>query len=234
MIPRLCRFAVEHMLLLFVGAFIAMAWVNAHPESYYPLVTAIAFVVNDIAMVFFFALITKEVVEATAPDGMLHPWRRATLPVITSIGAVAIPALIHIAFVQAVDEPMFSRAWPIPTAVDVAVSYFVARVIFGQHPVIPFLLLLGISTNAIGLGVVGLFYPTRDLHLVSGAILMAVAIGLAGVLRRARLKKLAGPISSSPAAPCRGGHSIGGLSSCSCPRSGCVHAARGARSGILR
>ena len=33
-------------------------------------------------MVFFFALITKEVVEATAPGGVLHPWRRALLPVI--------------------------------------------------------------------------------------------------------------------------------------------------------
>ena len=38
-------------------------------------------------MVFFFALMTKEVVEATAPGGVLHPWRRALLPVIAAIGA---------------------------------------------------------------------------------------------------------------------------------------------------
>ena len=71
------------------------------PESYYRFTYAIAFAVNDVAMMFFFALMTKEVVEATAPDGVLHPWRRALLPVIAAIGATIVPALIYIRAVDA-------------------------------------------------------------------------------------------------------------------------------------
>ena len=57
-------------------------------------------------MVFFFALMTKEVVEATAPGGVLHPWRRALLPVIAAIGATLVPALIYVRAVDLLDEPM--------------------------------------------------------------------------------------------------------------------------------
>src|SRR4030095_6290862 len=93
-VPRLSRFALEHLLLLPLGACIALVWVNTGPESYYRFTYAIAFAVNDVAMIFFFGLMTKEVVEATAPDVVLHPWRRALLPVIAAIGATLIPALI--------------------------------------------------------------------------------------------------------------------------------------------
>ena len=86
-LPRLSWFAVEHLLLLPLGALIAMVWVNTVPESYYRFTYAVSFAVNDVGMVFFFALITKEVVEAMVPGGVLHPWRRALLPVIASIGA---------------------------------------------------------------------------------------------------------------------------------------------------
>ncbi len=105
-VPRLSRFAVEHLLLLPLGAAIALVWVNLLPESYFTFSYAIAFAVNDIAMVFFFALITKEVVEATAAGGVLHPWRRALLPVVASIGAMVVPALLHIQIVEALEEPM--------------------------------------------------------------------------------------------------------------------------------
>ncbi len=40
-------------------------------------------------MVLFFGLITKEVVEATAAGGVLHPWRRAAAPAVASLGLVA-------------------------------------------------------------------------------------------------------------------------------------------------
>ena len=130
-VPRLSRFAVEHLLLLPLGALIALVWVNTGPESYYSFTYAISFAVNNVAMVFFFALMTKEVVEATAPDGVLHPWRRALLPVIASIGATMVPALIYIRVVDVLDEPMLAVGWPVSFATDIAVSYFVARIIFG-------------------------------------------------------------------------------------------------------
>ena len=149
-VPRLSRFAVEHLALLPLGALIALVWVNTAPESYYPFTSAISFAVNDVAMVLFFALMTKEVVEATAPGGVLHPWRRAMLPVCASIGAAAVPALIYVRIVDAFDEPMLSIGWPVSLSTDLAIAYFVARLIFRTHPVIPFLLLLGIASDALG------------------------------------------------------------------------------------
>ena len=129
-VPRLSEFAVEHLLLLPLGAAIALVWVNTAPESYYRFTYAIAFAVNDVAMMFFFALVTKEVVEATAPGGVLHPWRLALMPVMASIGATLIPALIYSRAVDALDEPILSIAWPVLLATDIAVSYFIARIIF--------------------------------------------------------------------------------------------------------
>jgi len=186
-VPRLSWFALEHLFLLPLGALIALIWVNLRPESYYRFTYAIAFAVNDIAMVFFFALMTKEVVEATAPGGVLHPWRRALLPVVASIGATAVPALIYIWIVGVLDEPVLADGWPVPFATDLAVSYFVARQVFRSHPAIPFLLLLAIASDALGFVAVALVDPT-DLRLAGGVLILAIAMSIAHGLRRARVK----------------------------------------------
>jgi NhaA family Na+:H+ antiporter len=67
-------------------------------------------------------------------------------------------------------------------------SYFVARLIFRQHAAIAFLLLLGIASDAFGFLALALFDPVRDLRLVSGALLLAVAIVMAAGLRRWQVK----------------------------------------------
>ena len=187
-VPRLSRFAVEHLLLLPLGGLIALVWANAAPESYFHFAFAIAFAVNDVAMVLFFALITKEVVEATAPDGVLHPWRRALLPVMAAIGATIIPAIIYVRVVDVLDEPMLAIGWPVTFATDIAVSYFIARIIFRPHPAIPFLLLLAIASNILGFLALAIWHPTEDIRLGVGTLLMAVAIGVAFGLRRARVR----------------------------------------------
>ena len=182
-VPRLSRFAVEHLLLLPLGALIAMVWVNTAPESYYRFSFTIAFAVNEIAMAFFFALMTKEVVEATAPGGVLHSWRRAMLPVIAAVAATALPALIYGRVVAALDEPMLDLAWPVAMATDLAIGYFVLRLIFRSHPVIPFFLLLGIGADALGFLALALLNPTREVDLVTGVALLSVAGLLAAGLR---------------------------------------------------
>jgi len=187
-LPRLWAFALEHLLLLPVGASVALIWANAAPESYYRATYAIAFAVNDVAMVFFFALVTKEVVEATAPGGVLHPWRRASMPAIAALAATALSALIHVWVVDALDEPALEIAWPVTFGTDIALSYFVARIIYGRHPIIPFVLLLAITSDALGFFAVALFEPVPDLHLVQGTMIMALAIAIAAMLRRARVK----------------------------------------------
>ncbi len=178
---------MEHLLLLPLGGLIALVWVNTGPESYFGFTYAISFAVNDVAMVFFFALITKEVVEATAPDGVLHPWRRGLVPVIASIGATMVPAMIYVRVVDVLDEPILAIGWPVSFATDIAVSYFIARLIFGRHPAIPFLLLLAIASNILGFLALAIWHPTEDVRL-GGALIMAVAIGIALGLRRARVR----------------------------------------------
>jgi Na+:H+ antiporter, NhaA family len=187
-VPRLSQFAVEHLLLLPLGGLIALVWANTGPESYFGLTYAISFAVNDVAMVFFFALITKEVVEATAPNGVLHPWRRALLPVIASIGATMVPAMIYVRVVDLLDEPVLALGWPVSFATDIAVSYFIARLIFRPHPAIPFLLLLAIASNILGFLALAMWHPTEDVRLGGGTLMMAVALGVAFGLRRARVR----------------------------------------------
>src|SRR6185436_2196950 len=129
-----------------------------------------------------------EVVEATAPGGVLHTWRRALLPVLVAIGVGAVTALLHIQAAEWFDEPMLATGWPVTFAIDLAFSYFIARLIFRpHHPAIPFLLLLGIASDTFGFVAVALFNPSRDLHLGVGAILVLVAMTIASGLRRAKV-----------------------------------------------
>ncbi len=187
--PRLSQFAVEHLLLLPIGAGLALIWVNVRPESYFRFSYAAAFAVNDVALVFFFALMMKEVVEATAPGGVLHTWRRALLPVIAAVGVAAIAALLHIRAAEWFDEPMLATGWPVTFAIDLAFSYFIARLIFRpHHPAIPFLILLGIASDGLGFVAVALFNPSRELHLGIGAILLLVAMTIASGLKRAKVR----------------------------------------------
>lgn len=188
-VPRLSRFAIEHLLLLPLGVVIALVWANTAPESYYRFTFSIAFVVNDVAIALFFGLITKEVVEATVPGGVLHPWRRAMLPMVASLGASAVPAFVHGRIVEGLDEPMLTDGWPVTLATDLAVGYFFARVIFGRrHPAVPFFLLLGIASDATGFVMVAVFGPARTVQVASGLLIMMAAIAIAAGLRRQRVR----------------------------------------------
>src|SRR5438128_3048241 len=178
---------VEHSLLLPLGALLALVWANTALGSYRRFAHALEFAVNDVGMVFFFALATKEIVEATAPGGALHTWRRAALPAVAAIGGMIAPALIYTIYVNATYPPL-ARGWAIPCATDIAFSYLVAKAVFRRHPAIPFLLLLAIADDAIGLIILALFYPVGDLRIGVGLILMAAAIGAAFALRRIDVK----------------------------------------------
>jgi NhaA family Na+:H+ antiporter len=185
---RASVFVLEYLLALPVGCAAALAWANTGPESYYRFAHATAFVVNDIGMVFFFALITKEVAEATLPGGALHPWRRAALPVVAAIGSVLVSIAIYLAVNHYFGEHMLEDGWVAACAIDIPGTYVIARLIFGRHPAVPFLLLLAIAADGIGLAAVAVLHPVGDAHPVIGLFLMVAALGGAAVLRHRRVK----------------------------------------------
>ena len=179
------RSALDNSILMITGAGIALVWANLSPESYERVTHPVHFAVNDIAMVFFFGLATKEIVEATAPGGALHSLRRAAVPVIAAAGGMAGPALLYVGMALAAGAPELLRGWAIPAATDIAFSYLVARVIFGTtHPAVPFLLLLAIADDALGLLILAVFYPSGEIRPLLFAALLVVACGAAWVLRR--------------------------------------------------
>jgi NhaA family Na+:H+ antiporter len=171
--------------LLVLGTVLALVWANVARESYERVAHAMEFVVNDIGMAFFFALAAKEVVEATAPGGALHSPRRSAVPLVAALGGMIGPALIYLALVFLINEPNLLRGWAIPCATDIAFSYLVARLIFGpKHPGIPFLLLLAIADDALGLLILAVFYPTGALRPIEFAVFLSVALAIAWALRR--------------------------------------------------
>lgn len=184
---RALRRAVELSLVLPAGALIALTWANTAHDSYERFADVLHFAVNDVGMVFFFGLAAKEVVEATAPGGALHTWRRAALPVAAAIGGMAGPALIYSAFVLLQGVPELARGWAIPCATDIAFSYLVAKAIFHDHPAIPFLLLLAIADDALGLIILALFYPAGTVRIGMALGIMTAAVAVLFVIRMRRV-----------------------------------------------
>ena len=183
---RVLKFILDNSLLLLGGAMAGLVWANLALDSYTRFTHALHFFVNDIAMVFFFALVTKEVYEAMLPGGPLSERRQAAMPVLAAVGGMAVPAAIYALFVLwlgRADELM--RGWAIPCATDIAFSYLAARVVFrAGHPAIPFLLLLAIADDVLGLIVLALFYPQGSVNfeLLAGGLVLALLATL--VLRR--------------------------------------------------
>jgi len=184
----LAEYVIEHSLVLAVGSAIAIVWANTpDAERYYRIAARLEFAVNDVGMVFFFALAAKEIVEATSPGGALHTWRRAALPAVAAVGGMIAPALIYVAYVNYSTQTVLMAGWAVPCATDIAFSYLVAKAIYvrHQHPAIPFLLLLAIADDAMGLAILAAVYPVRELHLLVGSLVMAIALILSIGLRRA-------------------------------------------------
>ena len=206
------RFLLENSLFLIFGAIAALIWANIDYEAYHHFVEmdlghfdwighakfedgqlverhfTLHFLVNDIFMAFFFAIAGKEVWEATLPGGPLNNPKQAAAPLIATIGGMAGPAGAYVLGAIVIGKwAVLSNGWAIPTATDIAFSYLVARLVFGNgHPAIPFLLLLAIADDAMGLIIIAIFYPSGPIELVWMLLPVgAMAVGL--LMRRMRI-----------------------------------------------
>jgi NhaA family Na+:H+ antiporter len=184
-LARLARYILENSLLLLAGTVAAVVWANLDLAGYTRLAHPLQFWVNDIGMVFFFALAAKEVFESMLPGGALASPRRAMSPLLAAVGGMAVPAAIYVALASTMGPDALTRGWAIPCATDIAFSAMVARVIFPRtHPAIPFLLLLAIADDALGLIILAIFYPSGAISFPALTFLMAAACAIAFWLRR--------------------------------------------------
>jgi NhaA family Na+:H+ antiporter len=181
------RFILDNSLLLLAGTIAAVVWANIDRTTYDAVAHPLHFWVNDVGMAFFFALAAKEVFEATLPGGALASPRRALSPLAAAVGGMAAPALIYLALTFIRGPAELARGWAIPCATDIAFSAMVARMIFPRaHPAVPFLLLLAIADDALGLIILAVFYPSGRLSLSAPVALMVTAVLVALWLRRRR------------------------------------------------
>jgi NhaA family Na+:H+ antiporter len=123
------------------------------------------------------------------PGGALRGVSRAAVPVICAIGGMAGPAVIYLLGAAFIGQfTAVGRGWAIPCATDIAFSYMIALMVFGKgHPAVPFLLLLAIADDALGLIILAAFYPQKAMQPL-WLLLTLVAVILGLVLRRRRVR----------------------------------------------
>ncbi len=206
---HILHFVFNNSLLLILGAAAAMLWANIDFAGYrgvvaWPLlhssyfgalhdgerVLDLRYLVNDVLMALFFAVAGREVWIAMLPGGDLHQVRRAAVPVLCAVGGMAGPAVVYILGAVCLGrEGELGRGWAIPTATDIAFSYLVAKMIFGRgHAAVTFLLLLAIADDALGMGVLAVFYPQEPVH-AAWLLLSLGAVGVGLGFRALRIRR---------------------------------------------
>lgn len=182
------KFFVENSLLLILGTTAGLVWANIDFDRYSFISHHLHFLINDIGMAFFFGIAAKEVFESLLPGGPLDSIKKAAMPVMATIGGMTFPALLYISGAMLLSRNDLLKGWAIPCATDIAFSYMVARVAFGaKHPAIPFLLILAIADDALGLIILALFYPAGPINFLVFLLLTGAALTSAFVLRRLRV-----------------------------------------------
>jgi Na+:H+ antiporter, NhaA family len=186
-VARLLDRFVHLYLALPAGVAIALVWANAMPEPYFVFAHSLAFPVNEIGMALFVGLIMQEIVEAVMPGGALHSWRRWSLPLLAAAGGMAGSAGMYLAYVRGHYESILETGWPIACAIDIAAAYYVLKTILPRSGALPFVLLLAIATNLVGMLVIAPQYQVVAVH-GGGLGVMLVALGIAGAMRALRVR----------------------------------------------
>jgi len=180
-----------------LGVIAAVVWANMDIHGYHEAIhwvpfgekVNLHFFVNEVFMVIFFGIATKEITEACLPGGALNPPRRAINPLFATVGGVVGPIGMFFLFLAITGDSAPSNGWGIPTATDIALAWLVARLVFGKgHPAVSFLLLLAVADDGIGLAIIAIFYPNPAhpvapewLALVAAAAVFAYALRRMGV-----------------------------------------------------
>jgi NhaA family Na+:H+ antiporter len=185
---RVFRYVTERFLLLPLGAAAALIWANTAPESYFRFTRIAAFPINEIGMALFLALVAQEVFESFMPGGALHTWRRWAMPLAAGVGGFAGAAGAYLVYVQLAYETRLADAWPAAVAIDVAAAYYVVKVVWPRTAALPFVLLVALVSDALGLAVVAMQHPSVYAQ-PAGLALVAAAVFGAVLMRRLRVRR---------------------------------------------
>ena len=187
---KIFAFAEAYSLPLLLGIGIALFWANLAPDSYHHFVefslfgnVTIHFLVKEVFMALFFGVAMAEIVEALRPGGALHPLPKAVNPLLATAGGVLGPVLVFFLLLWVFDGFDYANGWGIVTATDIAIAWLGAKLIFGaDHPGVKYLLLLAVADDAVGLVIIGIFYPAATVEL-SYLALCVLGMIIAYVLR---------------------------------------------------
>ncbi len=225
--PGVVSLLLEFSLPLLAGVVVALIAANLAPEWYEHAIHWMPFgnvsilgheltlhvLVNDFFMVLFFGMAGKEITESFLPGGALSPMSKAVNPLFATLGGVVGPVAVFFTglyflfptgiFGEGNDWGELQRGWGVPTATDIALAWLVARAVFGKsHPAVNFLLLLAVADDAIGLGIIAIFYgdpvhPVQPQYLLLLLAAMAMAFGMRkiGVKSWVPYITLAGPVA---------------------------------------
>jgi len=193
-------FIQDYSLPLIVGVLAALWAANAAGEWYHhvihdPLIEAtllghevsLHFLVGDLFMVLFFGIAAKEITDAILPGGSLNPPRKAINPLLGTLGGVVGPVGVFLLLTYQIYDgdpnlEAVANGWGVPTATDIALAWLAARLVFGaKHPAVNFLLLLAVADDAIGLGIIAVFYPDPA-HPVAPVMLLFTLGGILAAL----------------------------------------------------
>ena len=132
--------------------------------------------INDGLMVLFFFVVGLEV-KRELIAGQLSSADKRTLPIISAVAGMAVPALIYVAI--AGGDPRLIRGWAIPAATDIAFAMGVLGLLGSRVPASLrlFLLTVAIVDDIGAVLVIAVFY-TSELSVMW----LAISVGIFGVL----------------------------------------------------
>ncbi len=144
--------------------------------------------INDGLMAIFFLLVALEI-KRELKEGALSSWAKASLPVYSAIGGMAVPALVFIGIVGI--DSAEAKGWAIPAATDIAFALGVLSLFGSRVPpaLKTFLLALAVVDDLGAIVIIAIFY-TAELSsmalILAGAALAALALlNFSGVKRDA-------------------------------------------------
>ncbi len=187
----------EFSIPLLAGVAVAVIWANLDPAGYRdfnstPFLGSLSFhfVANELFMVLFFGIAAVEITQSFLPGGDLNPVSKAINPLMGTLGGILGPVAVYVGLNSLCGSPELMNGWGIPTATDIALAWLAARTVFGAaHPAVSYLLLLAVADDAIGLGIIAVFYPNPNMPIEPVWLLLTIfGMAAAWLMRRFKLR----------------------------------------------